>query len=487
MLPLTRMRHSRDSWRKKAVERAEALREMRKRCRRLEEKIALLEAPAPAPLPMAPTPAPIVPLVPTQTQRVLCVLLVLTAVMSFRSVPRALEILAAHMTLGLEPPHFTSIINWTQRVGLAKLRAVTASVEPWVAVLDLSIDVGVKKVLVVLRVPVRALEVCHGALTLEACECIGCVVRDSWNGEDVATVLKETFAKAGVPKAILCDGGGDLRRGVRLWKADAKQGRVVVLEDVGHVAACALKSRFSRLQGFIKAMSAIATAAKKLGQSDIAFLTPPRLRTKGRFLGITKLAAWARKILDLAPGSGPRESGSLAHRLRKLLPRFGLHRPFLETFCRTCSVVEEFLAHFKNKGMNQENAATGRAILDRLPERCAVRDRLARWLDRTLAAHCRLSIGQVSLCVSSDALECLFGKFKVIIQRNPKADFTQNVLIIPALCGKLDEASVDRALRDVTHTDLMNWKAGLSPSQMQRRRAFFAGGRVPKPGKARPP
>ena len=414
-------------------------------------------------------------------------MLALVAVLSFRSVPRALVQFQPFAALPMQPPHFTSVINWTLRVGLARLKAIAPLAEPWIALIDVSIDVGIQKAFVILRVPFSTLEKTGAALNLASCECIGCVVRDSWNGESISVALAETFKKSGPPKAILRDGGSDLRKGIVLWKKRNKLGRVAVLSDVGHEAACALKARFSRVGGFRRAMTAVSVAAKKLGQSDISFLTPPKLRTKGRFLGITKLAHWARQALDLIGGSGRLPAGSVGARLRILLPKFGIHRPFLEKFCATCKVTEEFLTLFKTKGMNRETAAQGRLILKRLPYTCLVRCRMTRWIEKNLAAHCSLAVGQRPFQVSTDALESLFGKFKTIIQRSPKADFNRTVLIIPALCGRIDDAAVDAALRQVSHKDLKEWQeTNVAQTQVQKRRSFLAKVPGPDPGKAHP-
>jgi len=432
--------------------------------------------------------APVVSLFDAHRRRVFCVLLALAAVLSFRSVPRVLGHMQPLLALPMPAPHFTSVINWSLRVGLASLKAVSTMVEPWIALIDMSIDVGIQKVLVVLRVPLSALRNSEGGLSLRSCECIACVVRDSWKGEDVATALTATFSQSGPPIAFVRDGGGDIRRGILLWKMQAQLGRIAVIADVGHAVACALKAKYARLKAFRRAMSAIAAAAKKLGQSDLSYLTPLRLRTKGRFLGITKLAKWAFQALELIGGSGPQAAGSLACRLRKMMPRFGIHRPFLDEFTKTCTVIEDFLILFKNKGVNQTNAAAGRRLLDQLPDTCKVRAAMSKWLVATLAAQCRLGIGQIPLAVSTDVLECLFGKFKTVIQRSPKADFNQTVLTIPALCGTLDENSVDRALRQVSHKDLMHWRrAHVAQTQIQKRRSFLASGQVPDPGNTHPP
>jgi hypothetical protein len=82
------------------------------------------------------------------------VLLVIQTVVSYRSVPRILNLFNALTGFSLGwVRHFTSVINWTLRLGLGLLKQVQPISEPWLAIIDHSIDIGTKKALVVLRVP----------------------------------------------------------------------------------------------------------------------------------------------------------------------------------------------------------------------------------------------------------------------------------------------------------------------------------------------
>jgi len=132
--------------------------------------------------------------------RALCVLLILEAVVSFRSVPRILELFNAKTFLNLPwIPHFTSVINWTLRVGLGRLEQVQSIDQPWLAVIDHSIDIGTKKAMVVLRVTVDALLKRGSAIQLKDVECIGLTVHETINGDVVRDDLEKIFAKAGTP------------------------------------------------------------------------------------------------------------------------------------------------------------------------------------------------------------------------------------------------------------------------------------------------
>jgi hypothetical protein len=89
-------------------------------------------------------------------------------VVSYRSVPRIIDLFDTTTPLALGwKPHFTSVINWTLRLGLGMLKQVAPIGKPWVAIIDHSIDIGTKKALVVLRVAMDALSRNEGAIRLK--------------------------------------------------------------------------------------------------------------------------------------------------------------------------------------------------------------------------------------------------------------------------------------------------------------------------------
>ena len=80
----------------------------------------------------------------------------------------------------------------------------------------------------------------------------------------------------------------------------------------------------------------------------------------------------------------------------------------------------------------------------------------------------------MSLPVSSDIIEALMGKFKAVIQLNPKVEFNRMVLAFPTLCGVIDETQVALTLSQVSHRDLKQWEAiHVVDSQAKRRKEFL--------------
>lgn len=416
--------------------------------------------------------------------RTLCILLVLQAVVSFRAVPRIMELFRDRGYVKLEwVPHFSSVINWTLRLGLAALRQVKPVDSPWLAIMDHSIERGVNKVLVVLRVPLEALAERGSAIRLADCECIGLEISECTDGETVASALKAIFTRAGSPVAIVKDNGADLDKGVRLWQAWAGKRGVWLIEDIGHVMANALKGQYEKHAQFVRFVKLIHQGAARLRQTNLAFLLPPKLRTKARFQGISRLGAWAENMLQVLGGRGRAEERSALAKLRTAMAGFGALRPFIERFARSVQGVAQVLEVLKNKGLNQQNYHQCCQLAEQLPACSKVKKRLLVWLKHHLYIQCRLGIGQRPLLVSSDIIESLFGSFKHIIARAPQGEINRTALVIPALCGHLDQAVIAQALAHTTHRDLQHWEQQQVPVTLRKqRRAFLQINGDQKPG-----
>lgn len=369
-------------------------------------------------------------------------------------------------------PHFTSVINWTLRVGLGLLKQVDATDTPWVAIMDHSIDIGTKKALVVLRVPLEALSRRGAAIQLGDCECIGLKIAETVNGESVALHLEEIFTHSGRPAAIIKDCDYTLQKGVRLWMEKA-QDIVPVIEDIGHVMAGALKAQFENTSDYRVFTTLAAKAAKSLRQTQLAFLVPPKLRSKGRFQSIGKLARWGEKMLRVLAVRGRAKKGSILAKLRAALPGFIALRPFVENFASTAITVSQVMETLKNKGLDQSTYEQCLQLSKQLPEHSTVEQRLSAWLSRHIEIQSHIT--SLPLLVSSDIIESLFGNFKHILERSPQADMNRTTLLIPALCGNPDEGTISRALSHARHNDLMIWEKENIPYTMRKKRqAFFS-------------
>jgi hypothetical protein len=403
---------------------------------------------------------------------------------SYRSIPRILNLFKSETDCGLAwIPHFTSVINWTLRLGLGLLKQVKPTNTPWLAIIDHSIDIGTKKVLVVLRVPVDTLSKKGAALQLKDCECIGLKVCEVVNGSSVALDLATIFNQAGNPAAIIKDGDATLQKGVRLWSKTQEE-PIPVIADIGHTMANALKNQFEKSVLYQRFTALTTQGANRLRQTDLAFLIPPKLRSKGRFQSISTLGKWGDKMLGVFAVTGRAKKGSLLGRLRIAMPGFLLLKPFIQRFATTTIVVSTVMEILKNKGLDQSNYEQCLLLSEDLPPKSKVKHRLQHWLKQHIVIQKQVS--DCPLLVSSDIIETLFGNFKHVIERSPQADMNRSTLLIPALCGHLDKASITQALSQANHNDLKLWEENNIPYTVRKkRRAFFKNKGKPNSGKSK--
>jgi hypothetical protein len=409
-------------------------------------------------------------------------MLIAQSIVSFRSVPRILELLNAQTRLSLSwIPHFTSVINWTLRLGLGLLKQVKPISEPWLAIADHSIDIGTKKALVVLRVPMTALSARGGAIRLEDCECVGLKVSEQITGETIAEALQAIFIQAGTPKAIIKDGDSSLQKGVELWTGK-QESAVSVIYDIGHAMANALKHQFENDGTYRRFVGLISRGASRLRQTECAFLIPPKLRSKGRFQSISTLGKWADKVLNVLSAKNRPQPESVLAKLRKALPGFRTFKPFIQRFASTTHAVAQVLEILKTQGLDQASFQKCCQICHSLPRNSKVKRRLQSWLDHHLEIQKHLT--DLPLLVSSDIIESLFGSFKHVMQRSPQADMNRMALLIPTLCGRLTKVTIELAIAQTRHDDLKLWEEENIPYTVRKeRQAFFAHSNIQKPGK----
>jgi hypothetical protein len=425
-----------------------------------------------------------------QQTRSLCILLVIQAVVSYRSIPRLLKLMQTRPTPGLGwIPHFSSVINWTLRLGLGLLQQVKPISAPWLAIIDHSIDVGTKKVLVVLRVRLDTLARRTGALQLADCECIGLQVSETVNGERVAQALGDIFRQAGTPLGIIKDRDATLNKGVRLWSTQAAP-TLGVIDDLGHVMATALKQQYQDTAAYTQFIAWTTQAAKQFRQTALAFLVPPKLRKKGRFMSLGRLGKWGKKWLDrLGEARETPGDNDLLEKVQAALPESEQHRAFIQDFAHTTSVLSQVMKILKNRGLDKTTCQECRHLSEQLPATSGVKQRLLGWLDQHIALQQRIARhpeGHYPLPISSDVIESLFGCFKHLIERNPQADMNRSVLLIPVLCGTLQEATISTVLSLTPHAELQQWEQANIPYTIRKKRQEFFHPPKPKTGSTDP-
>jgi len=464
MSTIYKLKKSRECWKEKSIERGDRVRYLTKENHRLklqhkqdQKKLAELKAR------LDEEQKNHIPrLVKDKAALVFLALqLFLVARISFRAVSRVLSVLAPALGIQQAPSHQT-IINWLQRFSIVQMQSlqqfrVTANSgtplsNGFIWLIDISIGLGVGKILTVLALDAHHHCKNSGAPTLENTHCVGVAVASSWNGETIAHFLKKIIGVLGRPDAYLKDGGTDLGRAARLLSEDGFASPCI--DDVSHKIANLVKDAYGNHPLFAVFLSACGKVSKKLKQTLLACLAPPKVSIKARFMNLHRLVIWADNILKQdIPGAA--EQGSLLEKLRASLCELPQCKEFITAFIRDVMPLMACQKIIKSKGLSHETYADCKKFIEQIPPESSIRLGFDEWATQQLAIAKKLDIEQ--LPISTDQLESLFGVGKRHGTGNVK-DANQIATRLPALCGTLtiDDARKVLAISVQEHKALMN-------------------------------
>ena len=223
---------------------------------------------------------------------------------ALRAVSRVLNVVFAVLGINGKTPSYWTVRNWVQRLGHATLTQRTEKADDWVWLMDHSVQTGQEKTLLVLAVRQADLPPAGEALNHKDVRPIALTPRTSWTGEDVCQELEKLSQEHSVPRAIVTDHGVDLVKGIEQFQQNHPQ--VISLYDFKHKAACCLKTLLEKKERFAAFQKKVSATRNAIQQTELAFLTPPRHKTKARFMNLGPTLAWAERKLWLLDHPAPK-------------------------------------------------------------------------------------------------------------------------------------------------------------------------------------
>ncbi len=118
-------------------------------------------------------------------------------------------------------PSYSIIREWLIRVGLYELSREKEKREDWLLIIDLSIELGKEKCLVILGVSqeyyIQEVVANQRALNHQDVEVLEIEIMTSTKGELINEAIEKTIKKVGKPLQIVSDHGSDLLAGIKLY------------------------------------------------------------------------------------------------------------------------------------------------------------------------------------------------------------------------------------------------------------------------------
>lgn len=196
--------------------------------------------------------------------------------------------------LSLPTPSLSSIRRWFLRLGLYELQREKEYREDWIFIIDLTLELGVAKCLVILGIPQRDWqEIAQQSRGLQHqdVEVLSLEVLAHSSGPVIESTLEYLSQQVGRPVQILADHGSDLKKGIDLYCQAHPE--VLYTYDVTHQMALLLKHDLSCDEQYQTFLSHCSRSRQQLQQTELAFLMPPSQRSKARYFNVESLVQWA--------------------------------------------------------------------------------------------------------------------------------------------------------------------------------------------------
>ena len=185
-------------------------------------------------------------------------------------------------------------------------------------------------------------------------------------------------------------------------------------------------------------------------------MAPNKLRLKGRFQGIGDLAKWAQEAFEYCDKHLSNCDETTRELIAKNFEGYLFLLPFAKKFFLDTQILNQVLKLFKNKGLSQETLKEALCILSELPASSSIRQGMETYLQDHFKLFQQHHISNA--LISSDIIECLFGKIKYLIEKSPTKDFNKHVLLLPALVGELTEESIIKAQETIKIREIIDWE-----------------------------
>jgi hypothetical protein len=217
---------------------------------------------------------------------------------SLRGIAKTFKILSIYQAE--QSPNFNTIRQWVLRLGLYELNRTKEYRTDWIFIVDMTIEIGKTKCLVILGIPqaklVIIIEEEARSLQHQDVEVLSVEILDTTVGTIILEKLNNLANRVGNPIQIVSDRGSDIKKGIDLYLENNPH--TVATYDITHKMANLLKQELSEDKQFQEFFQKCSLTRQRVQQTDLCFLSPPTQRAKSRYHNIDILIAWAIKIIN---------------------------------------------------------------------------------------------------------------------------------------------------------------------------------------------
>lgn len=345
--------------------------------------------------------------------------------------------------------------TWLFRQGLYELNRPKEQADDWLWLVDHTVQLGAHKGLVVVGLRQSRWQADPRPLKHEDLQLLHLEPMHRSTGEDVYQELEKIIARTGVPRAIVSDGGADVKKGIRLFRQ--AHPTTNALYDITHKVALLLKKEFEADSHWDRFISASNLARLGLGLNNAGFLVPPGLKLKARYMNVDSMVQWGVQTLGFL--DHPREIPGPPLDWKRIEARLGFLRslrPHLTQWATLLTVAQTAEHYVRHQGWHAAAPQELRAQLEPLATCDASRRLRDRLLEFTAEQSAAARAGE-RLIGSTEVLESLIGKYKRLQSLHSGRGMTRAILAIGALVGQRTRDTLQAAFSQITNRQVHDW------------------------------
>ena len=370
----------------------------------------------------------------------------------FQKVSELLSYLNVFFGLGLKQiPCANSIENWVKKTGYELYRHTPEefSEKDYAQIVDESMMLGSEKMLLTLGV--EAEKVGDNALQHKDVKVLDISVDKSWNSQTVQERLEATEKKTGRrPLYSISDNDS------KLSKAFRERGYTWI-RDIGHTVARLIEQVYEKEEDFKSYCKHLSEVKIREVMRASSYLLPPRQRTIARFMNLSPILEWSRKIIH--------NFSKLSEEEAKNFMFVKEYFPLIEELEQIFTCADSILKQAKNQGFSTKNIDN---YIDEIQNTLTHPGTRVQRVKLSLCGYLtqekeKLSTAKSNWHCSSDVIESLFGAYKYRRPRNLLHGITPYVLVIPVMTALGHESKPSNLdfkgnLESVFMKDLTQWK-----------------------------
>lgn len=384
---------------------------------------------------------------------------------SFRAIEKSFHIINLYYNLSVRTPSHVTISNWVKKIGYYQLAKPLEKAKDWVIIVDESIQLGPEKLLVILALRSSSIDFTR-PLNYKDVDVVTLISKQGWNAEKIRDEIKIAEKKLGKIAYAVSDKGTSITKALDMCS-------ISQIHDITHRISIIVKKIYKTDIEFIEFIKVLATVRLQVQQSKIAHILPPQQRSKCRFMNLKPLSEWGIKAINLLNQEQQRKRKNMTTKeIISKLEWLSNKESFIREMQEIMEVIDKIFSLTKSHGLNKSIVSKCRSFMTSLktPKGKIFKKEINLYFNEIL----NMELPDKKILCTSDIIESVFGKYKMIAGSNTASGITDISLCIPAITSNLDINEIQNILESVSTKNVKYWSdENIGESLLKRRCNVF--------------